>query len=49
MIMTNKVPAFHPAAGPPGYMWKKERAFKVLHEEGVIFSVNGRGTFVRGS
>jgi len=26
-----------------------KRAFKVLHEEGVIYSVNGRGTFVRGS
>jgi DNA-binding GntR family transcriptional regulator len=23
-----------------------KRAFKVLHDEGVIYSVNGRGTFV---
>jgi GntR family transcriptional regulator len=26
-----------------------KRAFKVLHDEGMIFSVNGRGTFVTGS
>jgi GntR family transcriptional regulator len=25
-----------------------KRAFKVLHDEDVIYSVNGRGTFVRG-
>jgi GntR family transcriptional regulator len=23
MIMTRKVPAFDPEAGPPGYLWKK--------------------------
>jgi DNA-binding GntR family transcriptional regulator len=26
-----------------------KRAFAVLHEEGVIYSVNGRGTFVSGN
>jgi DNA-binding GntR family transcriptional regulator len=25
-----------------------KRAFRVLHEEGLIISVNGRGTFVSG-
>jgi DNA-binding GntR family transcriptional regulator len=26
-----------------------KRAFRVLHDEDVIYSVNGLGTFVRGS
>jgi len=45
-----RVPSALTLAGDTGAsMATVKRAFKVLHDEGVIYSVNGRGTFVAES
>jgi DNA-binding GntR family transcriptional regulator len=44
----SRVPSAMQLAGDTGAsVATVKRAFKVLHNEGVIYSVNGRGTFVK--